>query len=59
MFSILIPSWNNLPYLQLCIESIIKNSKYPHQIIVHVNQGSDGTIEYLKERNIAYTYSPP
>ncbi len=58
MFSILIPSWNNLPYLQLCIESIIKNSKYPHQIIVHVNQGSDGTIEYLKECNIAYTYSP-
>lgn len=58
MFSILIPSWNNLPYLQLCIESIIKNSKYPHQIIVHVNQGSDGTIEYLKKHNIAYTYSP-
>lgn len=58
MFSILIPSWNNLPYLQLYIESIIKNSKYKHQIIVHVNQGSDGTLEYLNQNNIDYTYSP-
>lgn len=58
MFSILIPSWNNLPYLKLCITSIKKNSKFKHQIIVHVNQGSDGTIEFLKENNIDYTYSP-
>lgn len=57
MFSILIPSWNNLPYLKTCIESIQKNSKYPHQIIVHVNDGSDGTLTYLKEHNIAFTHS--
>ena len=35
--SILIPSFNNLEYLKLCINSINKNSKYKHQIIVHVN----------------------
>lgn len=57
MFSILIPSYNNLNYLKLCIESIYKNSKYHHQIIVHVQEGTDGTINYLNENNIDYTKS--
>lgn len=57
MFSILIPSWNNLPYLRLCIESIRKHSSMKHQIIVHVNEGSDGTIAFLNKEGIDYTYS--
>lgn len=57
LFSILIPSWNNLPFLKVCIESIRKNSSYRHQIIVHVNEGTDGTTEWLKHENIEYTYS--
>ena len=57
MFSILIPSYNNLEYLKLCINSILKNSKYNHQIIIHVNEGSDGTLEYVKENNYEYTFS--
>ena len=57
MFSILIPTFNNLEYLKICIESLKKNSKFDHQIIVHVNQGTDGTIEYLKDKNIEYTYT--
>lgn len=56
-FSVLIPSWNNLPYLKTCIESIRKNSAYNHQIIVHVNEGSDGTLEWVKEEGLDYTYS--
>ncbi len=44
VFSILIPTWNNLRYLKLCVESIKKNSRFNHQIIVHVNEGSDGTL---------------
>jgi glycosyltransferase involved in cell wall biosynthesis len=56
-FSILIPSWNNLPYLKICIDSIRKNSRFPHQIIVHVNEGVDGTAEWLKRENIEYTLS--
>jgi len=31
-FSILIPTWNNLPYLQLCLESIANNSVFNHQL---------------------------
>src|SRR3989338_7331212 len=34
MFSIIIPSWNNLALLQLCIRSIRQHSAYAHQIIV-------------------------
>ena len=58
MFSILIPSWNNLSYLKLCIESIRKNSHYQHQIIVHVNEGIDGTKEWVsQQRDVDYTIS--
>ena len=57
MFSILIPTFNNVKYLALCINSIKKNSKYDHQIIVHVNIGDDGTIEYLNKINIEYTHT--
>ena len=57
MFSILIPSFNNLEYLKTCIDSLKKNSKYPHQIIVHINEGTDGSLEYVKENNLEYTFS--
>ena len=45
MFSILIPSYNNIDYLKKCITSLKKNSKYDHQIIVHINEGNDGSLE--------------
>ena len=57
MFSILIPTFNNIDYLKLCIESIRKNSKFNHQIIVHINEGTDGTLDYIKKNNIQYTYT--
>jgi glycosyltransferase involved in cell wall biosynthesis len=57
VFSILIPSWNNLPVLKVCIDSIRKNSFFNHQIIVHANQATDGTLEWLKASNLSFTYS--
>ena len=57
VFSILIPTWNNLAYLKFCVESIKKNSRFEHQIIVHVNEGSDGTSAWLESEGIEYTYS--
>ena len=57
MFSIIIPSLNNLSYLKLCIESIKNNSKYNHEIIVHVNQGHDGTINFLNSNNIKFSFT--
>jgi glycosyltransferase involved in cell wall biosynthesis len=56
-FTILIPSWNNVAYLRACVDSILKNSTYKHQIIVHVNEGHDSTIAYLHQQKINYTYS--
>ena len=57
MFSILIPSYNNLGYLKTCIDSLKKNSKFDHQIIIHINEGTDGSLEYIKQKNLEYTYS--
>ena len=49
-FSIIIPSWNNLPYLQLCIKSIEQHSTHKHQVILYINEGSDGTLDWVKEQ---------
>ena len=57
MFSILIPTYNNLAYLKLCIESIEKNSKYKHQILIHVNEGVDGTLDFVKNSVYNFTFS--
>ena len=57
MFSIIIPTFNNLNYLKLCISSIKKNSKYNHQIIPHINIGNDGTKEFIESLNIEFTYT--
>ena len=57
MFSIIIPTFNNLEYLKLCIESIKKNSQIDHELIFHINDGSDGTLNYIKENKFKHTYS--
>ena len=57
MFSILIPTFNNINYLKFCVKSIKKNSKFTNQIICHVNIGDDGTIEYLNNEKIEYSYT--
>ena len=54
MFSIIIPTFNNLEYLKLCLKSIKNNSSLNHEIIIFVNDGSDGTLEYLKSQNYKY-----
>ena len=57
MFSIIIPTLNNLKYLDICIQSIKKNSKYIHEIIPHVNIGDDGTTQYLEKNSLNYTHT--
>ncbi len=55
MFTIVIPTYNNLEYLKCCLNSLEKNSKLKHQIVVHVNEGKDGTVKYLKEKGVEHT----
>ncbi len=57
-FTILIPSWNNLEYLKLCIDSIRKHSHLKHQMIVVLNEGVDGSLEWIMEQNdLDYVHS--
>ena len=57
MFSIIIPTFNNIDYLKLCTTSLDKNSKYKHEIIFHINNGNDGTLEFVKNKGYNYTHS--
>ena len=49
MLSILIPTYNNYNYLKLCIKSLEKNTKNKYEILIHVNDGSDGTLDFVKK----------
>ena len=57
MISIVIPTYNNLDYLKLCLKSLKKNSSFDHEIIIHINDGSDGTLDFIKANNYKYTSS--
>lgn len=60
LFSILIPTWNNLPYLQKCLNSVNTHSAHRHQIILFVNEGVDGTLDWLKKhapKNVDYIHA--
>ena len=57
MFSIIIPTFNNLQYLKLCLKSLKKNSNYEHDIIIFINEGNDGTLTYAKENNLKFLHS--
>ncbi len=57
MFSIIIPTYNNIKYLKLCLESIEKNSRYDHEIIIHINEGNDGTLDFLKNKNFKFSHT--
>ena len=56
-FSIVIPTYENSNYLKLCINSILKNSTFSHQIIVHINGDDENTEKILLEKKITYTKS--
>ncbi len=55
--SIICPTYNNLEYLKLFIKSIKNNSFYNHELIFHINDGSDGSLQYIKEKQIKFTHS--
>mgnify|MGYP000135514033 CR=1 FL=1 len=57
MFSVIIPTFNNIDYLKICLNSLKKNSKFNNEIILHINEGVDGTLDFVKKNGINYTYS--
>ncbi|WMN11936.1 glycosyltransferase [Marivirga salinae] len=59
VFSIVIPTWNNLDILKNCIKAIRNHSELNHQIIVFINEGKDDTLEWVKsQKDLDYVYSP-
>ncbi|MDC0944154.1 glycosyltransferase [Candidatus Pelagibacter sp.] len=55
--SIIIPTFNNLDYLKFFLRSLKINSALNHEIILHINDGSDGTLKYALDNDIKHTYS--
>lgn len=55
-FSVIIPTWNNLAYLQNCLRSIELHSAEKHQLLIVVNEGNDGTVQWLKDNDIQYIH---
>ena len=56
--SIVIPTFNNLKYLKFFLKSVKNNSVYNHQIILHINDGSDGTLNFAKKNDLSFTKTP-
>lgn len=56
-FSIVIPTWNNLELLKVCVDSILKNSHFKHQIVLHINDGNDGSLDWVKSQNLDFSHS--
>lgn len=46
---IIIPTYNNIDYTKRCIDSILRNTRFPNFNIIVVDNGStDGTVEYIR-----------
>ena len=52
MFSILIPSIDNFKYLKLTLNSLLKNSKFSHEIIVYLSSYDQKEIKNLEKFKI-------
>ena len=44
MFSIIIPTYNNLEYLKLYLS--VQKIPLSHEIIIHINESTDGTKDF-------------
>ena len=56
-WTIVIATWNRLSYLRCLVNSIRENSEWGHRIRIHVNDGSDGTLDWVRENGIAHTHT--
>jgi GT2 family glycosyltransferase len=50
LVSIVVVSYDNLPFTRLCLESVLESTDYPgYELIVVDNGSTDGSVEYLQE----------
>lgn len=56
--SIIIPTYNALPLLRACVESILAYTPPPYEIIVVDNASTDGTDTYCRANHITFISLP-
>ena len=49
MISIIIPTFNQLPFTRLCLQFVKKYTKEPYELIVVDNGSTDGTVAFLQK----------
>ena len=54
--SIIILTCNQLEHTHLCLDSIMKHTPEPHEIIMVDNGSTDGTVEFLREYMSAHEH---
>lgn len=50
LVSIVIPSWNGIDFLKICLPSIQKQSFYDFEVIVVDNGSADQSVEYIQKK---------
>ena len=56
-FSVLIPTWNNLPFIKNCVRSLQQHSTLRIQVVLIVNEGVDGTLLWAKESGFDFVHA--
>lgn len=54
--SVALTTFNNLPYLKLCLRSLLKYSLPETEILIHVDGSVDGTSEWLEKEGFNYVF---
>lgn len=54
--SILMPTWKTT-HLNFCFETLRRHPTREHQLVVHANEGSDGTRAWLRDQGVAHIAS--
>ena len=56
-FSIIIPTFQNYQYLSLCVKSILKNSSFDHEIIIHLNGEDQNSKKLIENKKLLFSES--
>ena len=53
-FSVVVPTWKNLEYLDLCYRGLTRNSAVPHEIIVFFNESDKSCKNWAEGKNVLF-----
>lgn len=55
--TVVIPTWRNAPYLELCLRSVRERSAAEHEVVVHVNEAREAELAQLQKGNTRFTWT--